>query len=152
MHPTANPTIILMFLRKGEPNISVSTMLMKDKNPRPINSGEPQGKGLGARVVGQRAKIPVGAVSQLLAPPPQLGTPELPTRAAPINTTTVPASVDWDYIPNPKTWHVPVTKGGKTRLRMRGGTNARNISRKEHMRDVPFIYKNELQNTMLVLI
>ena len=58
MHPTANPTIILIFLRNGEPSISVSTMLTKDKNPMPINSGEPHSKGRGAKIVGQSWNIP----------------------------------------------------------------------------------------------
>lgn len=42
MQPTARPTIMLIFLRNGEPNISVRMMVTKDRNPRPINSGEPQ--------------------------------------------------------------------------------------------------------------
>lgn len=32
---------MLMFLRNGEPKSSVSTMLMNDRKPRPMNSGEP---------------------------------------------------------------------------------------------------------------
>lgn len=42
IHPTTNPTMILMFLRNGEPKSSVRMMLTKDRNPRPMNSGEPQ--------------------------------------------------------------------------------------------------------------
>lgn len=41
MQPTASPTMMLMFFKNGEPNISVMTMLMNDRKPRPMNSGEP---------------------------------------------------------------------------------------------------------------
>jgi len=59
IQPIAKPTIILIFLRKGDPNISVRTILMNERNPRPINSGEPQSKGRGARVVGHFWNIPL---------------------------------------------------------------------------------------------
>ena len=48
MHPTARPTMTEMFLRNGDPNNSVKMMLTNDRNPRPMNSGEPQGRGRGA--------------------------------------------------------------------------------------------------------
>ena len=41
IHPTIKPTMILMFLRKGEPKSSVRMIVTNDRNPRPINSGEP---------------------------------------------------------------------------------------------------------------
>lgn len=41
MQPTARPTMILIFFRNGDPNSSVSMIDMKDRKPRPINSGEP---------------------------------------------------------------------------------------------------------------
>ena len=41
MHPTTNPTIILMFFMKGEPKISVRMIVANERNPRPMNSGEP---------------------------------------------------------------------------------------------------------------
>jgi hypothetical protein len=37
IHPTASPTMILAFLRNGEPKISVRMMLTKERNPRPMN-------------------------------------------------------------------------------------------------------------------
>lgn len=42
MHPTTNPTMTLIFFKNGEPKISVRIMAMNDKNPNPMNSGEPQ--------------------------------------------------------------------------------------------------------------
>ena len=42
IQPTTRPTMMLIFFRKGEPKSSVSTILMKERNPRPISSGEPQ--------------------------------------------------------------------------------------------------------------
>jgi hypothetical protein len=70
--------MILIFFKNGEPKISVSMMETKDKNPKPMNSGDPQlkkttsarvlesymlwstyGSGRGAEVVGQSAKIPL---------------------------------------------------------------------------------------------
>jgi len=42
IQPTASPTMILMFFKNGEPNNSVRMMLMKERKPRPMNSGEPQ--------------------------------------------------------------------------------------------------------------
>lgn len=33
--------MILIFFRNGEPNISVSIIAANDRNPRPMNSGEP---------------------------------------------------------------------------------------------------------------
>ena len=66
-------------------------MLTKLKKPKPMNSGEPQGRGRGARVVGQSANIPVGLGSeQSLEPPAQFGAPEEPTNEAPIRRMTVP--------------------------------------------------------------
>jgi hypothetical protein len=41
IHPTASPTMILAFLRNGEPKSSVRIMLTKERNPRPMNCGEP---------------------------------------------------------------------------------------------------------------
>ena len=41
IHPTTRPTMILIFLRKGEPKSSVRMIVANDRNPRPINSGEP---------------------------------------------------------------------------------------------------------------
>ena len=80
-----------MFLRNGDPNSSVKMMLTKDREPRPMNSGEPQGKGRGANIVGQSSKMPeVGRVLQSLDPPPQLGIPDEPISEAPIITMTVP--------------------------------------------------------------
>ena len=72
-------------------------------------------------MVGQSWKMPdVGRPIQSLDPPPQFGMPDEPISDAPIMTITV-----------------PVTMGGKMRLRVRGGTKAMNISRKEQMSDVP---------------
>lgn len=120
MQPTARPTMIEMFLRKGEPNSSVRMMETNDRNPRPIISGLPHSAGRGALFEGQYMYEPeVGRPSQL-EPPPQLGMPEEPMRDAPMRRMTV-----------------PVTMGGKMRLRVRGGTKDMNISRKEHMREVP---------------
>lgn len=91
MQPTAKPTMTEMFLRKGDPNSSVMMMLMKDRNPSPMNSGEPQGRGRGAAILGQSSKNPeVGRPEQSFDPPPQLGMPEEPMREAPIMTMTVP--------------------------------------------------------------
>lgn len=41
MQPTASPTMMLMFFKNGDPNSSVRMMLTKDRNPRPMNSGDP---------------------------------------------------------------------------------------------------------------
>ena len=91
MHPTARPTMMLMFLRNGEPNSSVKIILTNDKNPRPMNSGEAHGSGRGAKIVGQSWKMPlVGKFWHPLDPPPQLGAPELPTSEAPMSRITVP--------------------------------------------------------------
>ena len=62
----------------------------------------------------------VGRDMQSFEPPPQLATPELPIREAPIINITV-----------------PVTRGGKMRLRAFGEQNDMKISRKEQIRDVP---------------
>ena len=40
MHPTASPMIIEMFLRNGEPKSSVNNIVMKERKPSPMNSGE----------------------------------------------------------------------------------------------------------------
>ena len=91
IHPTARPTMMEIFLRKGDPNNSVMMMLTNDKNPRPMNSGEPQGSGRGAEISGQSWKMPdVGRLMQSLDPPPQLGIPDEPISEAPIITMTVP--------------------------------------------------------------
>lgn len=45
MQPTARPTIMLTFFKNGDPNISVNIIDTKDKNPNPINCGEPHLKG-----------------------------------------------------------------------------------------------------------
>lgn len=41
IQPTASPTMILAFFRNGEPNNSVIMMVMNERKPRPMNSGEP---------------------------------------------------------------------------------------------------------------
>ena len=121
MQPIASPTMILIFFKNGDPNNSVRTIEMNDKKPRPMNSGEPHGKGRGADILGQSSKNPLlGREAQSLEPPPQFGIPESPMREAPMRRTTV-----------------PVTMGGKIRRSMRTGTKARNISRNEHIKDVP---------------
>jgi hypothetical protein len=87
--------MILIFLRNGDPKSSVRMMLTNERKPNPMNSGDPQGKGLGASVVGQSWKIPlVGLLRQSLAPPAQFGAPDDPTREAPIRRMTVPMQVD----------------------------------------------------------
>lgn len=111
IHPTARPTMMEMFFKNGEPKSSVKMIETKDRNPRPINSGEPHllevaherkchrqglrnstdGRGLGAKMVGQSSKMPdVGRLEQSFEPPPQFGTPEAPIRDAPIIRMTVP--------------------------------------------------------------
>ncbi len=123
IHPTATPTITDAFFRNGDPNSSVRMMLTKDRNPRPMNSGEPQGSGRGAAVLGQSWKGPdSGRCMQLLDPPPQFAIPEEPIRDAPTMTITV-----------------PVTMGGKTRFSVRAGMKDMSISRKAHTSDVPEI-------------
>lgn len=131
------------FFRKGEPNNSVRTMLMNDRKPSPMNSGEPHlstrscqlkpnrrkskythGSGLGAEISGQSSKKPLeGLLMQSFEPPPQFAIPELPMRDAPIIRITV-----------------PVTIGGNTRCNIRTGTKDMNISRNEQIRDVPSTY------------
>jgi hypothetical protein len=76
IQPTTSPTMILIFFRNGEPNNSMIMILEKDKNPNPINSGEPQllykaqiqvsrsvyithGRGRGAKIVGHSLNIPL---------------------------------------------------------------------------------------------
>lgn len=139
MHPIANPTIMLIFFRNGDPNISVKIMLTKDRNPRPINSGDPHNKGRGAKVVGQSAKIPeVGKFWQPLDPPPQFGAPDDPTSDAPIKRTMVPAMALSYRVKGRKICSgLPVIIGGKSFFKVRGGTKAKNISRKEQIKDVP---------------
>ena len=91
MHPTARPTMMLMFLRNGEPKSSVRRILTNERKPRPMNSGEPQGSGRGARVVGQSWNMPlVGKFWHPFDPPPQSSAPELPTREAPMSRMAVP--------------------------------------------------------------
>lgn len=90
MQPTASPTIMLMFLRNGEPKSSVRMMLTNDRKPSPMNSGEPQGSGRGASVVGQSWNMPLVGKDSQLDPPPQLGALELPTREEPMSRITVP--------------------------------------------------------------
>jgi hypothetical protein len=41
MQPTARPMMMDMFFMNGDPNISVSIIVTKDKKPSPMNSGEP---------------------------------------------------------------------------------------------------------------
>ena len=41
MHPTASPTIIDMFFRNGDPKSSVRMIETNDRNPSPMNSGDP---------------------------------------------------------------------------------------------------------------
>jgi hypothetical protein len=41
IQPTTNPTMILIFFKNGDPNISVSEMEINDRNPNPMNSGDP---------------------------------------------------------------------------------------------------------------
>jgi hypothetical protein len=53
MHPTARPTMMLMFFKNGDPKSSVKMMLTNDRNPSPINSGDAHGRGRGAKMVGQ---------------------------------------------------------------------------------------------------
>ena len=100
---------------------------MNDRKPRPMNSAEPHGSGLGALIVGHSAKrlmtdvtiafrricgtYPVsGRDRHALEPPAQLTKPDLPIKDAPMSRTTR-----------------PVICGGKTRLRILGGTKARPI-------------------------
>ena len=121
IQPTATPSITDEFFKNGEPKSSVRTMLIKDRNPSPMNSGEPHGSGRGAEVLGQSWKGPDdGRCMQLFDPPPQLAMPDEPVSDAPTITITV-----------------PVTMGGKTRFRMRAGMKDINISKKAHMSDVP---------------
>jgi hypothetical protein len=121
MQPTNSPMIMEIFLRNGEPNISVRMMDTKERNPRPMNSGEPHGKGRLAKIVGHKANMPVsGLEAQSFDPPPQFGIPEDPMSDAPIKRMTV-----------------PVTIGGKIFLRIRGGMKDIPISRKEHIKEVP---------------
>jgi len=121
MQPTASPTMMLMFFKNGEPNISVNMMLTNDRKPIPINSADPQGRGLGANIVGHSWKMPlVGRLRQSFEPPPQFGMPDDPIKEAPIIKITV-----------------PVTIGGKIRWRTRGGINDMKISKKAQTKDVP---------------
>ena len=97
IHPTAKPIIILKFFRKSDPNISVRIMLMNERIPMPMNSGEPQGKGRGVNIVGHCWNIPlVGNFWHPFAPPPQFSAPEAPTRELPIKRTTVPVTYMYD--------------------------------------------------------
>ena len=41
IQPTTRPTMIEMFLRKGDPKSSVKRMEKNERKPRPMNSGEP---------------------------------------------------------------------------------------------------------------
>jgi hypothetical protein len=41
IQPTASPTMMLTFFKNGEPNNSVSNIVTNDKNPSPMNSGDP---------------------------------------------------------------------------------------------------------------
>jgi len=54
--------------------------------------------------------------------------PELPMREAPIRKMTV-----------------PVTIGGNIRFSARGGKNDMNISRKEHINEVPYGLRQEIK-------
>lgn len=101
---------MLIFFMNGDPKSSVRMMETKDKNPSPMNSGEPHlrngnssqyqsylqedrdyGRGLLAKIVGHSSKIPlVGKLWQSFEPPPQFRTPDSPIREAPIIRITVP--------------------------------------------------------------
>jgi len=110
-----------MFFMKGEPNISVRMMEIKDRKPIPTNSAEPQGIARGALILGQSAKNPFSGRSlQSLDPPPQFAIPESPMSDDPIMRITV-----------------PVTIGGNILLSARAEQKDMNISRKEHISDVP---------------
>ena len=143
IHPTAKPIIILIFFRKGDPNISVRIMLMNERNPMPMNSGEPQGKGRGASVVGHCWNMPlVGNFWHPFAPPPQFSAPEAPTRELPIKRTTVPVTYMYDKqlgAVGEKYVTLPVIIGGNNLFSVREGTKARNISKKEQTRAVPIL-------------
>lgn len=94
-------------------------MVMNDKNPRPRNSAEPQGRGCGALIEGHMAKRPVsGRERHAPLPPIQLSAPLSPTSLAPMSRTTV-----------------PVTTGGKMRLRIRGGTKDMAMGLRDRVRE-----------------
>lgn len=114
IQPTARPTITDIFLRNGDPKSSVSIMLTNERNPSPINSGEPHleppssvrlktnktncktyGSGFGAVISGHNWKGPdVGRLLQSFEPPPQLRIPEEPMSDAPIIRMTVPKTIE----------------------------------------------------------
>jgi hypothetical protein len=98
---------------------------MKERNPNPINCGDPHCAARGAKMVGHSWKIPsVGRSWHPFEPPAQLSTPDSPIRDAPIITITV-----------------PVTTGGKIRLRVFAGAKESAMFRREQSIEVP----NKLQ-------
>lgn len=105
---------------KGLPNSSTIMMVTKERKPSPMNSAEPQGRGLGALILGQSAKRPVaGLLWQVPEPPAQFRKPDSPLWqdhiSSPIYVKNACDDTD-TYIklaPMSRTTR-PVTAGGKT--------------------------------------
>jgi hypothetical protein len=110
------------------------------------------GRGRGAKTVGQSSKIPeVGRLEQSLDPPPQLGMPESPMSDAPIIKITVPVVRKNNEVKlTANTRNIPVTMGGKIFFNVCGDTKDMNISRNEHINDVPAA-KNPLKAQKVIV-
>ncbi len=122
MHPARSPTTTAQDFMIGLPKRSERMIVTKTRNPRPTNSAEPQGSGLGATLLGQSWKGPeVGRLEQVPDPPAQFWKPDL-MRLMPISATVG-----------------PVTMGGKIFLSHVGLVKDSPISRSAHMAAVPMI-------------
>lgn len=81
MHPTMSPITIDADFIAGEPTNSSTMMVMKERNPSPMYSGEPQGRAWGDNSVGQREKNPVSGRAEHGPDPPAVRETCVSTRA-----------------------------------------------------------------------
>jgi hypothetical protein len=119
MQPTNNPITTEVDFMIGEPNRSHKIMARKTEKPSPRNSADPQGRGWGALILGQRANNPSVAVIQAPLPPIQLEKPDF--------ISLMPMSITVG----------PVTIGGSTRSKSFAGIKETRTLMRAHTADVP---------------
>lgn len=117
--PTSRPTITAQLFMIGGPKRSHTMIVTNTRKPSPINSGLPQGRACGALALGHMGLVAVEEAGVQPEPPPQSCMPDL------MSETPMRRTVG------------PVTRGGKTRERMRLLMNERPISRSAQRQDVP---------------
>ena len=104
----------------GDPNLSMSKIVTKTENPRPIYSALPHGKACLARMFGHFAKKSVGVASEQGPEPPAHPWNPVPIRLTPMSITVG-----------------PVTIGGKIFCKIFGGRKEMRISSSEQHAAVP---------------